>query len=204
MRVKMSKQPPTASAVGPCPTVIQIVGRPGTRSLPRTIAPPDHPSMNGICSGKIHKLSNKIYLNNPEMLFWLIGWLVGCFGLNGSLRQYYSLYRAVSQREGGGREMIHERKNVQTSPTRTYCKRSRPLPYCNPNLKDAPASEPLPPQEILLLESLARTLFAMSVQLMIRSAEPPEENRYENWNTLIYHFSLLSPSLWEKARYRLK
>ena len=32
MRVKMSKQPPpapTASAVGPCPTVIQIVGRPG-------------------------------------------------------------------------------------------------------------------------------------------------------------------------------
>ena len=42
----MSKQPPpapTASAVGPCPTVIQIVGRPGTGSLPRAIAPPDHP-----------------------------------------------------------------------------------------------------------------------------------------------------------------
>ena len=46
MRVKMSKQPPptpTASTVGPCPAVIQIVGRPGTGSLPRTIAPPDHP-----------------------------------------------------------------------------------------------------------------------------------------------------------------
>ena len=46
MRVKMSKQTPpapTASAVGPCPTVIQIVGRPGTGSLPSTIAPPDHP-----------------------------------------------------------------------------------------------------------------------------------------------------------------
>ena len=46
MRVIMSKQPPptpTASAVGPCPTVIQIVGRPGTGSLPSTIAPPDHP-----------------------------------------------------------------------------------------------------------------------------------------------------------------
>ena len=27
-------------------------------------------------------------------------WLVGCFGLNGPLRQYYGLYRAVSQREG--------------------------------------------------------------------------------------------------------
>ena len=46
MRVKMSKQPPpapTASAVGPCPTAIQSVGRPGTGSLPSTIAPPDHP-----------------------------------------------------------------------------------------------------------------------------------------------------------------
>ena len=42
----MSKQPPpapTASAVGPCPTVIKIVGRPSTGSLPSTIAPPDHP-----------------------------------------------------------------------------------------------------------------------------------------------------------------
>ena len=27
-------------------------------------------------------------------------WLVGCFGLKGPLRQYFSLYRAVSQREG--------------------------------------------------------------------------------------------------------
>ena len=32
------------------------------------------------------------------------GWLVGCFGLNGPLRQYFSLYRAVSQREGERRE----------------------------------------------------------------------------------------------------
>ena len=42
----MSKQPPpapTASAVGPCPTLIQIVGRPGTGRIPSTIAPPDHP-----------------------------------------------------------------------------------------------------------------------------------------------------------------
>ena len=44
----MSKQPPpgpTASAVGPCHTVIQIVGRPGTGSLPSTIAPPYHPRL---------------------------------------------------------------------------------------------------------------------------------------------------------------
>ena len=42
----MSKQPPpapTESAVGPLPSVIQIVGRPGCGSLPSTIAPPDHP-----------------------------------------------------------------------------------------------------------------------------------------------------------------
>ena len=42
----MSKPPPpapTASATGPCPTVIKIVGRPGTGSLPSTIAQPDHP-----------------------------------------------------------------------------------------------------------------------------------------------------------------
>ena len=46
MRVKMSKQPPpapTANAVGPCPTVSQMLGCPGTESLPCTIAPPDHP-----------------------------------------------------------------------------------------------------------------------------------------------------------------
>ena len=26
-------------------------------------------------------------------------WLVGCFGFNGPLRQYFSLYRAISQKE---------------------------------------------------------------------------------------------------------
>ena len=30
----------------------------------------------------------------------IIIWLVGCLGLNGPLRQYFSLYRAVSQSEG--------------------------------------------------------------------------------------------------------
>ena len=33
------------------------------------------------------------------MLVGGVGWLVGS-GLNGPLRQYFSLYRAVSQREG--------------------------------------------------------------------------------------------------------
>ena len=45
-RVKISKQPPpapTASAIGPCPTISQIVGRPGTGSNTqdhRTTRPP--------------------------------------------------------------------------------------------------------------------------------------------------------------------
>ena len=30
--------------------------------------------------------------------------LVGCFGLNGPLRQYFSVHRAVSQREGERKE----------------------------------------------------------------------------------------------------
>ena len=30
----------------------------------------------------------------------IIGWLVGCFGFNGPLRQYFSRYRAVKLLEG--------------------------------------------------------------------------------------------------------
>ena len=36
-----------------------------------------------------------------------VGWLVG-FGFNGPLRQYFSLYRVVSQREGERGERIDE------------------------------------------------------------------------------------------------
>ena len=45
----MSKQPPpapTASTIGPCSAIIQIVGRLGPGSLPRTIALPDHPHLH--------------------------------------------------------------------------------------------------------------------------------------------------------------
>ena len=59
-------------------------------------------------------------------------WMVGCFGFNGPLGQYFSLYRTVSQkRERKRKERIDESKNVQTTPTCTSCKCSRPLPYCN-------------------------------------------------------------------------
>ena len=45
-------------------------------------------------------------------------WLVGCFGFNDPLRQYFSLYRVVSQREGERGERI-----------------VRPLPYYHPNCR---------------------------------------------------------------------
>ena len=108
MRVKMSKQPPpapTARAVGPCPTFIQ------TSRTPRHW---------------------KFTQEREGERGWLVGWL---FGFNDPLRQYYSLYRVVSQREGERGERMEESKNVQTSPTRTYCKRNRPLPYYQSNFR---------------------------------------------------------------------
>ena len=42
----------------------------------------------------------------------MFGWLVGCFGCNGHLRQYFSLYRAISPREGDRRERIDGSKIV--------------------------------------------------------------------------------------------
>ena len=81
-----------------------------------------------------NKLSTKANRKSRK-LSPFVKWLVGCFGFNGPLRQYFSLYRAVSQREGERGERIDESKNVQTTPTRTYCKRNRPLPYCNQNCR---------------------------------------------------------------------
>ena len=43
-------------------------------------------------------------------------WLVSCLGFNGPLRQYFSLYRAVSQSEKEKRKDRQEKKNVQTTP----------------------------------------------------------------------------------------
>ena len=83
----------------------------------------------------------------PSINLWesaRYSWLVGCFGFNIPLRQYFSLYRAVSQREGERRERIDESKNVQTTPIRTYCKRNGPLPYCYQICRTPPALEGYP------------------------------------------------------------
>ena len=46
-------------------------------------------------------------------------WLVSCFGFNGPLRQYFSLYRAVSQRVRKKSEKIDERKKMSKQPPPT-------------------------------------------------------------------------------------
>ena len=78
------------------------------------------------------KTSKQLFLKQvATQLYSLL--VVGCFGSNGPFRHYFSLYRAVSQREGEREEKGKKRvKNVQTTPTRTYCKRNRPLPYYHP------------------------------------------------------------------------
>ena len=73
------------------------------------------------------------------------GWLVGCFGFEWPFETVFrSILGRLPKRGRKKREIIDERKNVQTTPTRTYCKRSRPLPYSNPNKQDAPALEVYP------------------------------------------------------------
>ena len=113
---------------------MELVGHTGTGSLPSTKYHPTTPetarNRPKCCLTLVHSLQVQILVN-----FSLRCWLVGCFGFNGPLRQHFSLYRAVSQREGERGERIDESKNVQTTPTRTYCKRNRPLPYCNQNCR---------------------------------------------------------------------
>ena len=58
---------------------------------------------------------------------WLVIWV---------LPPFETVFQSISSRLPRGRkkiEKIHERKNIQTTPTRTHCKRYRPLPYYYPN-----------------------------------------------------------------------
>ena len=137
----MSKQPPpapTASALRPCPTVIQIGRTPVTGSLPSTIAPP-HGAM---VLGKLPVTGRTATLDKGRQGPTALAVGAGGDCLDSFFPPVYhvsfpspSLYRAVSQREGERGERIDESKNVQTTPTRTYCKRNRPLPYCYQNCR---------------------------------------------------------------------
>ena len=79
---------------------------------------------------------HSMYFISIIFIFWAnsrspnqISWLVE---FNGFLRQYFSLYQAVSQRGRKKRESVDKRKNVQATPTHTYCKHNRPLLYYYP------------------------------------------------------------------------
>ena len=62
------------------------------------------------------------------MVGWLVGWLFGVY------RPFETVFQSISsrlpKRGRKRRERIEESKNVRTTPTRTYCERRRPLPYC--------------------------------------------------------------------------
>ena len=72
--VQTTPPAPTASAVGPCPTVIQIVGRFGTGSLPSTIAPPDHPEvpLEGIFEDNFFLTCDITYYQSSFLLYFSI------------------------------------------------------------------------------------------------------------------------------------
>ena len=57
----------------------------------------------GVPTIKQFKVQQKAKSWHRDRVFIFI-WLVGCLGFNGPLRQYLSLYRAVSQREGERKE----------------------------------------------------------------------------------------------------
>ena len=54
----------------------------------------------------------------PSKIKWIlrVGLLVGCFGFNGPLRQYFSLYWAVSQREEERKEKERREKKCPNNP----------------------------------------------------------------------------------------
>ena len=54
-----------------------------------------------------------------EQLKFYYSWLVGCFGFNGPLRQYFSLYRAASQSGGERKRKYRREKNVRPAPAPT-------------------------------------------------------------------------------------
>ena len=75
-------------------------------------------------------LNPKQPTNQPTSLWETVGWLV-VLGLT-ALSDSISVYIGPSPKE----RTKKERKNrCPNNPTRTYCKRSRPLPYCNPNCR---------------------------------------------------------------------
>ena len=172
----MSKQPPpapTASAVGPCPTLFQISRTPRHWKFTQhhhATRPPLFETVFQSILGRLPERGRRGWSGGAMVLgklpvpgcptIWItvgqgptalaVGAGGGCldiftliypfFPLSPSLwetaryRLKYCLKGPLNPERGRKkREMIDERKNVQTTPTRTYCKRSRPLTYSIPN-----------------------------------------------------------------------
>ena len=76
--------------------------------------------------------------------------------------------------------MIYESRNVQTTPIRTYCKRSRPLPYCNPNcraLEVYPSTIAPPDHPYLFFDGCASLVLKLAVTYKIESSKNPSTLR---------------------------
>ena len=119
----MSTQPPpapTASAAGPCPTLIQISRTPRHWKFTqhhRTTRPPRACKEQAKCCFFSFFILHRFclwfqhlysFLNNRKS-----GLLVGCFGLNGPWKQFFNLYRPSAR----GREKEQRNENIQTTPT---------------------------------------------------------------------------------------
>ena len=125
------------------------------------------------------------------------------------------------------RERIDESKNVQTTPTRTYCKYNRPLPYFYPNCRTPRhwkftqylrTTRPPPQRGINLQKNVggvtvvylctssghALYFYQITVGQGPTALAVGAGGGCLDIFTLVYPFSSLSPSLWETARHRLK
>ena len=106
----------------PCPYMVKTIQK---TSFPEPPGGLGCYFAGSICCTSLHKIAKIIPVGS------LVGWL---FWVK---RPFETVFQSMSgrlpKRGRQRRERIDESKNVQT--TRTYCKCSRPLPYCNFTLK---------------------------------------------------------------------
>ena len=74
------------------------------------------PGLVGGLSGQTESFTVVAKSGNLSKYGFFLIWLVGCFGFNGPLRQYFSLYRAVSRREGERGEKGQMRVKMSKQP----------------------------------------------------------------------------------------
>ena len=79
-------------------------------SLPTTVV------SRGLTSAEYIMYNYVLFPLNARLRVKTQSWLVGCFGFNGPLRQYFSLYRAISQREGERKEKDRREKKCPNNP----------------------------------------------------------------------------------------